>query len=66
MVNVNAKRYPAIPQPTTNANSLLDTSLALKEGHEILLGVRGQRRYSAVTWDDLVRLGLIKESDIPQ
>jgi hypothetical protein len=27
--------------------------------------VRGDRKFSAVTWSDLVDLGLIKASDIP-
>lgn len=64
-INKNAKKYPAISEPNTDPVALRAAILSLKEGQEVLVGVRGERKYSAVTWSDLVDLGLIKESDIP-
>jgi hypothetical protein len=65
MANKNAKKYPAIPEPDTSPVALRSSILSLKEGQEVLIGVRGDRKFSAVTWSDLVDLGLIKASDIP-
>lgn len=60
-----ALSYPPIPLPGVEPEALRETSLALKETAEILTGVRGDRGLSAVTWNDLVTLGLILPSQIP-
>lgn len=58
-------KYPGIPQPTPDVRGLYEAVAALKEAVEALTG---QRRGSQppVTWDDLVRLGLIEEGDVPR
>lgn len=61
-----AQKYPAIPDPAANLDNLRDTALALKEGQEILTRQRGNRSLSAVTWEDLLRLGLVTVSQIPK
>lgn len=43
-----APKYPAIPDPTTDPNSLRDATLALKQGFEILTGQRGDGSAAAV------------------
>lgn len=58
-------RKPAIPEPYADVGSLQKALQAAKEAVEVLQGVRGDGRYSAVSWDDLVGLGLIQEQDIP-
>ena len=58
-------KYPAIPPPTNNHDSLRGSVDALKQGFEILTGQRKNRANSAVTWQDLVDLGLIQASQIP-
>ena|GEM_PF-6760612 len=57
-------KYPSVPEPTQDVRSLQASVLALKENVEILTGQR--RGPTPVTWDDLVRLGLIEEADIPR
>lgn len=59
------RTYPAIPLPTTDANSLRDTALASKESLEVLTRQRGDPLLSAVTWGDLVALGLILPTSVP-
>lgn len=58
-------RYPSIPDPTSDPVALRSTALTLKETVEILTRQRGDRTISAVTWQDLVDLGLILPSQIP-
>ena len=60
-----AARYPAVPDPTTDPVSLRNASVALKEIAETLTQQRGNRAFAAVTWQDLVELGLILPSQIP-
>lgn len=56
---------PSIPEPAQDVRSLQVAVLALKEAVEVL---SGQRRGShpPVTWDDLVRLGVIEKQDVPR
>jgi hypothetical protein len=61
-----ASKFPVIPDPTTDPNALRVTSMALKESVEILTQQRGTRSLSAVTWQDLVELGLIPASRAPK
>lgn len=60
-----AIKYPTIPDSTTDPAALRATDLALKETIEILTGQRGNQLYAAVTWGDLVNLGLILPSQVP-
>lgn len=59
-------KYPAIPEPIAEINSVRDTAAALKETAEILTQQRGTRSLSAVTWQDLLALGLISPDQIPK
>jgi hypothetical protein len=61
---VSNLKVPAIPDPTENLKSLRHTTLALKEATEIMSGQRGPTPF--VTWDDLVRLGLVSAMDVPR
>jgi hypothetical protein len=58
-------KYPSIPEPTQDPRSMLATVQALKEAVEILTG---QRRGlpPQVTWEDLVRLGVVSAEDVPR
>ena len=58
-------KYPPIPEPAADLVALRSSALALKEVTEILTQQRGVRSHSAVTWDDLLALGLILPSQIP-
>jgi len=59
-------RFPAIPEPVAEINSVRDTTAALKETIEVLTQQRGTRSFSAVTWEDLLALGLITPDQIPR
>lgn len=59
-------RRVAIPEPLETVASLRATAMATKESVEILAGQRGDPRECAVTWQDLIDLGLIQPSEIPQ
>lgn len=61
-----APRYPAIPESSTDPNSLRRSDDAMKEVLEILIGTRGNRSLSVVTWQDLVDLGIIVPTQIPR
>jgi hypothetical protein len=61
-----AQTFPAIPAPSANPTSLRTTSNSLKESVEILTRQRGDRSLSAVTWQDLLALGLITADQIPR
>ena len=62
----NVPKYPAINEPTVGSASLRESVLNLKEGVEMLTRQRGDPIASAVTWADLVALGLIQASDVPK
>jgi hypothetical protein len=59
-------RYPSIPKPAADLVALSRAGEAMKETLEILTQQRGDKRHSAVTWQDLVDLGLILPSQVPQ
>lgn len=60
-------KFPGIPEPTTEPSTMLTTVQAIKQALEVILGQRrGSRRNSAVTWDDLVRLGIVEEGQVPR
>ena len=54
-----------VPEPYENLSSLRSTALATKELVEVLTGQRGQAADIAVTWGDLIDLGLIKPDQVP-
>lgn len=55
----------AIPEPYENLTSLRATAIATKELVEVLAGQRGPALDAAVTWNDLVSLGLIQADQVP-
>lgn len=55
-----------IPEPYTNVESLRASVMALKELVESLAGQRGDRDDVAVTWSDLVAVGVIKPEQVPK
>lgn len=59
-------KYPSIPDPTTAPENLLDATLALKQAMEIVTGQRGDKLHTAVTWADLVALGVITKDQVPK
>lgn len=59
-------KYPGIPEPTTTPESLRDTLLAAKQAIEIHTGQRGSKLNAAVSWQDLINLGLITPSQVPR
>lgn len=50
---------PQIPQPVLDPRAQLQVLLALKQGMESLAGRRGDPMGRAVTFNDLVALGLV-------
>ena len=54
-----------IPVPHENLASLTNTAMATKELVEQLAGQRGDKFDVAVTWGDLIKLGLIQPQQIP-
>lgn len=58
-------KYPSIPAPSQDIRSIQATVIALKEAVELLTGQR-QNVNPPVTWDDLVRLGVIEQGDVPR
>lgn len=58
------KNIPAIPEPTVDPKSLRNTALMTKEACEVMAGQRGPSPF--VTWDDLVRLNIISQADVPR
>ncbi len=60
------KRLPGIPDPARSVDGMFETVLTLKQAVETIAGQRqGSRPQSAVTWQDLVDLGLITALQIP-
>lgn len=57
---------PTIPQPEENLHAIFNTVLATKQAVEDINGQAGTVGTSAVTWDDLVRLGLITRERVPK
>lgn len=60
-----ALKYPAIPDPNLTPESMRDSMITVKQAFEIHSGQRGKRLDAAVTWQDLVDLGLIEASRVP-
>lgn len=60
------RQIATVPEPYENLHSLLTAVRALKELAEGLTGQRGTLDDRAVTWGDLVQLGLIKPDQVPK
>lgn len=58
--------YGSVPEPQPTLGSLHQCVLALKQGFEILTRQRRPADAGAVTWADLVDLGLIDPSQVPK
>jgi hypothetical protein len=54
-----------IPEPYTDLGSLRATAMATKQLVEALAGQRGTVDDIAITWGDLLRLGVIKPDQVP-
>lgn len=61
-----AQKYPAIPEPVSDINSVRTATASLKEGFEILTGIRGSKLSKAITYQDLLDLGLINITQVPK
>jgi hypothetical protein len=59
------RKYRAIPHPSPDIDSVLDSLLALKEVVEVLTSQRGTRISGVVTFQDLVDLELIDSDQVP-
>lgn len=61
-----SRKFPTIPEPYETISSIRVATQAIKEGVEMLSGQRGDADDCAVTWGDLIRLGLIKKDQVPK
>jgi hypothetical protein len=59
-------KYPSIPKPSADLIALSRAGDAMKETIEILTLQRGNKENGAVTWQDLVDLGLIVPTQVPR
>jgi hypothetical protein len=55
-----------IPEPYEDVKSLRTTALATKELVETLAGQRGQAYDVAITWGDMLDLGLVTTEQVPK
>lgn len=60
------RKQASIPEPYEDVKSLRRTAEATKELLETLAGQRGQAYDAAVTWGDLLDLGVIKPEQVPR
>ncbi len=60
------KKRPAIPVPRADLLSLTETAHATKEAIEQITGVSGDPADQAVTWNDLLRRGIIDTQQLPR
>lgn len=62
---VRRRSQVTVPEPYLDPGSLRAATLALKELTEVLAGQRGEALDAAVTWRDLVELGIVKPDQVP-
>jgi hypothetical protein len=55
----------SVPDPQLTLDSHQEVLKALKSNVEVLTQQRNPKSAAAVTWNDLVALGLIKASQVP-
>lgn len=58
-------RPPAIPVPQATLASLVESVQALKQAVELLNGAVGEKTQRAVTFVDLINLGVVKKEAVP-
>lgn len=63
--NLNREEQVTIPQPTPTLDGLMASVLAIKEMVEVLAAQRGDPRDTAVTWRQLLELGIVTPHDVP-
>jgi len=63
---VNNRQRATIPHPEATIESLQVAVIALKEAVEVMAQQRGHSDDWAVTWADLLRLGLVKPGQEPE
>lgn len=61
-----AAKYPSIPSPQADPEALRASCDALKETIEMLTLQRGNHLNGAVTWQDLIDLGLALPTQVPR
>ncbi len=61
-----AVKYPSIPAPAADLVALRQSADALKETVEMLTLQRGNHLLAAVTWQDLIDLGLALPTQVPR
>jgi hypothetical protein len=59
-------KYPSIPEPQAEVLALRSTAAALKETVETLTLQRGSKLNGAVTWQDLIDLGVALPTQVPR
>lgn len=64
-MTLKALRLTALPDPAPNMPSMHVTAIATKSVIDVLTGAVGPKEQRAVTFVDLVNLGLITEDQIP-
>lgn len=60
------RKWPGISHPEMELASIHSTVLLLVDAMQLLQGQTGGRYDVAVTWGDLLELGLITEEQIPR
>jgi hypothetical protein len=63
---IRRRSQVTIPEPYPDANSLFATALATKELVESLAGQRGGTYDVAVTWGELIDLGIVRPDQVPE
>ena len=57
---------PTVPEPLQEVGALFRTCYALKQTTDMLTGQTREIGERAMTWNDLLRLGLVTQPDLPQ
>lgn len=61
-----AAKYPSVPSPQADLVALRATCEALKEAVEMLTLQRGNHLNGAITWQDLIDLGVALPTQVPR
>ena len=56
-------KYPGILEPTTDAESLRQALSLIKEGLEMMQGIRGDPLFRVPTYDEMLEFGIITQED---
>ena len=66
MSNLSRNIKPSFTQPRPDVDTLTKAATECKEALEVMTGQRGDIEAQAVTWGDLIRLGLAKPWQVPK